>query len=322
MGEHHRVQQADPVRQPRRRERGQPLQEPHAEEHHAQRLGRGAVPAGEPVGQERRDDEPSGERVRGEQARQPGHHAPGADQGEPPFGRELGAGLHARGERSSQDHARHGGRGERQQEALVRRDRREEPAEEGRPSRGQGAHRAGQVGHGVVPAERPVAVPGVRFGVRDHRLLQGGDGARFVRLGGEGPGERHGHQGRDPRRQGEDGAGPGHQREQGDVGAPPAPPVAPGPDGHPAQRLAGQHSREHQRHLAPRRPGGGQRGADQHHAEPVDEGPDRLNREDRSEVVHRLRTLRRPGTRRRCRASGTRVARSAHEVRFVCRWEP
>ena len=71
MGEHHSAQQAEPLAQPDRDQERDGLQQARGEEHHADHGERRAEPGGEPVGDERLNDEPAAEGVHGEQAAQP-----------------------------------------------------------------------------------------------------------------------------------------------------------------------------------------------------------------------------------------------------------
>ena len=186
----------------------------------------------------------------------------------------------ARGEEGAGD----GADGDDEQPALVGRERRQYGAQGRRTARREGAHRTGEVGDCVVAPVHAAAL--LRRCRGEHRLLDGRDRARLVRIGRDRAGQAGEHEQRDSPGEGEDRPGDRGQRQEDEVRAPPPQHLAPSTYRERRDRHPEQDRREHDAHLgrvqATRRQGR----ADEDAAEAVDERPNRLDREDEPDVRH------------------------------------
>src|SRR5918995_1127030 len=155
----------------------------------------------------------------------------------------------------------------------------EQPLGRAADERDQGAERAGQGRDRVVGAEelRPLLDGG---GVREHRLLERGEGPGLDDLGRDGPAETGEDERRQPTGQREDAAGNRHGHEEQAVAVAPSDAVAVARDEDRDERAAGQERGEHE----PDGPVGeaafGEVDADKDRAEAVCERPCGLDRDD------------------------------------------
>ena len=122
-------------------------------------------------------------------------------------------------------------------------------------------------------------------GVREHRLLERGEGAGLDDVGGDRPGQRGGDQRGQPAGQREDRACDSHRDEQDPVAAAAADPVAVPREQDRDQGVAGENRGEDGADGGIRVPAVGERDADEHRAEPVRDRSHALGRDDPARVA-------------------------------------
>ena len=241
----HGGQQPDAAGDERCGEERRGLDQADAEEQQAQLLARRVELPPQEHDDQRLDDEPAGERVDGEEERQPGHDGPR------PAERRLGRraepvlGLDVDAQRAGDEGAEERDGDEDEEQPGIARRSGQQAAEELRPAGQQGADRAGERGGRVVDAEaRGEAVVLELAG--QHRLLEAGERPALDDLGRQRAREHDRDEDGQLAGRGQRDADRGQGHVQPDVAAPASDPIAVAADEDRHQREAGHDARQQQ----------------------------------------------------------------------------